>query len=71
MLPVLGGTLLILKLSESERHTFERLFASGLLFGIGTSMKQPALLFIPFGAIYIVWKSAQQRFPLKIILLRI
>jgi hypothetical protein len=71
MLPVLGGTLLILKLSESERHTFERICASGLLFGIGALMKQPALLFIPFGAIYIVWKSAQQRFPLKIILLRI
>jgi hypothetical protein len=71
MVPVLGGTLLILKLSESEQHAFRRLFASGLLFGIGALMKQPALLFIPFGAIYIVWKDAQRGLPLKIILVRI
>src|SRR5437016_7748010 len=35
MLPVLGGTLLILKLSESEHHAIGRIFASGSLFGIG------------------------------------
>jgi hypothetical protein len=70
MLPVLGGTLLILKLSESERHIFARLFASGLLFGIGALMKQPALLFIPFGAIHLLWNDVQQRFTPKKILLR-
>src|SRR5437899_6296339 len=70
MLPVLGGTLLILKYSESERHAFERLFASGLLFGIGALMKQPALLFIPFGAIYLLWNDVRQRLTPKKILLR-
>src|SRR5207249_9746038 len=53
MLPVLGGTLLILKLSESEHHAIGRIFASGSLFGIGVLMKQPALLFIPFGVLYL------------------
>ena len=33
MLPVLGGTLLILKLSESEHHAIGRIFAIGSLFG--------------------------------------
>jgi hypothetical protein len=70
MLPVLGGTLLILKLSESDRHAFERLFASGLLFGIGALMKQPALLFILFGAIYLLWNDVRQRLTSKKILLR-
>jgi hypothetical protein len=70
MLPVLGGTLLILQLSESEWHAFKRLFASGLLFGIGTLMKQPALLFIPFGAIYLLWNDVRQRLTSKKILLR-
>ena len=68
MLPVLGGALLILK--ESERHAFGRLFASGLLFGIGALMKQPALLFIPFGAIHLLWNDVHQQFKLKKILLR-
>ena len=44
--PVLGGMLLILTLSESERHAFKRILASGLLFGLGALMKQPAVLFI-------------------------
>jgi hypothetical protein len=71
MLPVLGGTLLILKISESKHDTFGLLFVSGLLFGLGGLMKQPALLFIPFGASYIAWKDAHGRFPLKIIVARI
>ncbi len=71
MLPVLGGMLLILKISESEQPGFRRLFASGLLFGIGGLMKQPALVFIPFGAAYVLWKSAQQRLLVKKITARI
>jgi hypothetical protein len=70
MVPVLGGTLLILKLSESNRQAFKRLFASGLLFGIGALMKQPALLFVPFGAIYLLWNDLRERFIPKEILLR-
>jgi hypothetical protein len=41
-----------------------------LLFGIGALMKQPALLFIPFGAIYLLCNDVRQRFTPKKILLR-
>jgi hypothetical protein len=70
MVPVLGGALLILNLSQSERHAFKRLSASGLLFGIGALMKQPALLFIPFGAIHLLCNDVHRRLVLKNILLR-
>src|SRR5882724_1971152 len=70
MVFVLGGTLLMLRLLESERHSFGRLYTSGLLFGIGALMKQPALLFIPFGAIHLLWNDVHQRFILKKVLLR-
>src|SRR6266850_1346778 len=54
VLALLGGILLLLKeqrvtASEpSQPNQLVRLFASGLLFGIGALMKQPGLLFIPF-----------------------
>ena len=68
MLPVLGGTLLLLH--GPNRQGFGRLFASGLLFGIGVLMKQPAVFFIPFGAIYLLWNDVHRRFSPKKILLR-
>jgi len=58
VLPVLGGTLLLL--NESDRQQFGRLFASGLLFGLAVLMKQPALFFILFAAIYLVSKGLQR-----------
>jgi len=48
MLPVLAGTFLLL-----EPHPMKRVLASGALFGIGLLMKQPACLFVLFGAIYL------------------
>ena len=77
VLPLLGGILLLLKeqrvtASESSQpKQLVRLFASGLLFGIGALMKQPGLLFIPFGAIYIVWDDLNRRRSLNRMLLRI
>ena len=77
VLPVLGGILLLLKqqgVTASEPSRLKQLmelFASGLLFGIGALMKQPGLLFIPFGAIYIVWNDLNRRLPLNRMLLRI
>jgi Dolichyl-phosphate-mannose-protein mannosyltransferase len=77
VLPVLGGILLLLKqqrvtASEPPKAIqFVPLFASGLLFGIAVLMKQPALLFIPFGAIYIIWNDLNRRLSLNRILLRI
>jgi len=97
MLPVLGGTLLLLTSvpigaardrqtanttqqarktafakghhsspsqgahKQSKRTVLWQLFASGLLFGIGLLMKQPAVFFVLFGAIYLL--AGLERFP--------
>ena len=63
MLPVLGGTLLLL--NKSDRRPFGRLFASGLLFGIGLLMKQPAVFFILFGAGFLVCNEIRRHSTLK------
>ena len=68
MLPVLGGALLLLH--ESGRQRLARLFASGLLFGLALVMKQPAVFFILFGAIYLVSKDVHREFNLKGFFLR-
>src|SRR5438094_4193675 len=51
VLPVLGGAFLLL--NQRNRLRRGRLFLSGLLMGLGLLMKQPALFFILFGAIYL------------------
>jgi hypothetical protein len=77
MLPVLAGILLLLTgpgvtpSEPTQLRQFVPLFASGLLFGIGALMKQPALFFIPLGAIYVFWKDAQRGIPVRPIFLRI
>jgi hypothetical protein len=48
IIPVLGGTLLLLH--PPQRHSAARLFTSGLLFGLGFLVKQPAIFFIFFAA---------------------
>ncbi|HWX15275.1 MAG TPA: glycosyltransferase family 39 protein [Chthoniobacterales bacterium] len=68
MLPVLGGALLLLY--RTHRQAFTRLFGSGLLFGLGVLMKQPAVFFILFGATYLFARDIRERFPLKTIFLR-
>jgi hypothetical protein len=67
-LPALGGTLLLLK--ATERRAFGLLFASGLLFGLGVLMKQPAVFFALFGAIYLVSNNLHRRFRSERIFLR-
>ncbi len=69
MLPVLGGTLLLL--NPSGQRGFGRVFASGVLFGIGVLMKQPAAPFILFGAASILWNDIRRRAAFKTIALRI
>jgi hypothetical protein len=67
LLPVLSGTLLVF--NSAGRQALGRLFASGLLFGIGLLMKQPAVFFALFGAIYLVCNNLPHRFrPAKIFL---
>jgi len=67
LLPVLGGTLLLIK--TTDRRHLGWLFASGSLFGVGVLMKQPAVFFALFGAIYIVVNSLRRRLRLEKILL--
>ncbi len=55
--PVLGGTLLILKVYDSGRSAFGRLFASGLLFGLAVLMKQSGAFFVVFATIYLIVKE--------------
>jgi hypothetical protein len=68
LLPVLGGTLLLL--NSTDRQGLGRLFASGLLFGIGLLMKQPAVFFVLFGTIYLVSSNLRRRAEAKTILVR-
>jgi len=68
LLPVLGGTLLLF--NTTDRRTLGRIFASGLLFGIGLLMKQPGVFFALFGAIYLVSSDLHHRVRPKKILLR-
>jgi len=68
MLPVLGGTLLLL--TTKDRQVSGRLFTSGLLFGIGLLMKQPGAFFPLFGAIYLFSRGFHRRFALKTVLLQ-
>ena len=82
MLPVLGGTLLLLGKKcdatlQVARHqgascglASQWLFASGLLFGIGLLMKQPAIFFIVFGAVYLLVSDLHLSLQWKRILLR-
>lgn len=88
MLPVLGGTLLLLKPVAAvcdrgksvQRHDgrspeashqavpaaliercYSELFVSGCMFGIGLLMKQPAIFFVLFGTIYLLFKGIRLR----------
>jgi hypothetical protein len=70
MLPVVGGSLLLLNLKQSDRPAFGRLFGSGLLFGVALLMKQPAVFFVLFAAIYLLCRDMRSRLGLKAILLR-
>jgi len=68
LLPVLGGSLLLFK--STKPQALGRLFASGLLFGIGLLMKQPALFFALFGTIYLVSSDLRRRASVRKILVR-
>src|SRR5262245_49419155 len=70
MRPVLTGSLLLLWDWPYQRG-FGRVFASGVLFGIGVLMKQPAAVFILFGAASILCNDIRRRATFKTIALRI
>jgi hypothetical protein len=66
LLPVLGGTLLLW--NPTDRQALGKLFTSGLLFGIGLLMKQPAVFFALFGTIYLVYSNLHRQARRKKIL---
>jgi Dolichyl-phosphate-mannose-protein mannosyltransferase len=68
VLPVLGGALLLL--NHWGRETLAKLLASGLLFGLGLLMKQPAIFFVLFGAVYLLCNDVKNRVGLKKMALR-
>jgi len=55
MLFVIAGALLLLKALQEQSPW--RFFASGMLFGTGILMKQPAIAFSLFGATYLLGKT--------------
>lgn len=70
MLPALAGTLLLLW-DRPDHRDFARVFASGVLFGLAVLMKQPAALFILFGAASILCSDIRHRATFKTIALRL
>jgi Dolichyl-phosphate-mannose-protein mannosyltransferase len=52
VLPAIAGILLLLKAIEKRRKSL--FFCSGMLLGLGVLMKQPGLLFVIFGAFYLL-----------------
>jgi hypothetical protein len=68
VLPVLGAAFLLLK--QQNRLGVGRLFLSGLLMGLGLLMKQPALFFILFAAIYLFLADVRAGLVLQKTILR-
>lgn len=56
---VLAGCLLLLKSVETRK--LSTVFWSGLFFGLAFVMKQPGLLFLLFGALYLLWTDRRVR----------
>ncbi len=66
MLPTLLGTLVLLK----PVLTKKMVFVSGILFGAGLLMKQPAIFFICFGATWLLFRDWRARLTFRQTLLR-
>jgi 4-amino-4-deoxy-L-arabinose transferase-like glycosyltransferase len=62
MLPVLGGMLLLVQ--EARRESIWKIGSSGLLFGLGLLMKQPAIFFVVSGALGLAAYDFRRRFSL-------
>src|SRR5262249_34801431 len=66
MLPTLVGALVLL----DPVLTKKMVFVSGILFGAGLVMKQPAIFFICFGAAYLLFRDWRARLTFRQTLLR-
>ena len=54
LLPAAGGMLLLLRAMETGQR--KHFFLSGILFGLGILMKQPALFLALFAVIFVSWR---------------
>jgi Dolichyl-phosphate-mannose-protein mannosyltransferase len=68
VLPVLAGMLLLLR--PPDRRSKKIIFTSGAVFGLGLLMKQPGLLFVVFGAAYLLGSDWRAHLNFGQILLR-
>ena len=66
MLPALLGALVLLK----PVLTKKMVFVSGILFGVALLMKQPAIFFICFGAVYLLFQDWRTKLGFNQMLLR-
>jgi hypothetical protein len=66
MLPALLGALVLLR----PVLTKKMVFVSGIFFGVGMLMKQPAIFFICFGGIYLLFRDWRAKLGLNQVLLR-
>src|SRR6476659_4611231 len=66
MLPTLLGALVLLK----PVLTKKMVFVSGIFFGAGLLMKQPAIFFICFGAAYLLFRDWRAKFGFNQMLFR-
>jgi hypothetical protein len=66
MLPTLLGALVLLK----PVLTKKMVFVSGILFGAGVLMKQPAIFFICFGAAYLLFRDWRTKLSFRQMLMR-
>lgn len=68
VLPVLAGAFLLVRPAHAPSKAV--VFVSGVLFGVGLLMKQPAIFFVAFGAYYLFHRDWRARLGWKLILLR-
>ena len=66
---VSGGLLLLLY--SVERKSLGIVLITGVVFGLGVLMKQPALAFVVFGAVYLLIADIRRATPLHRALLRV
>jgi 4-amino-4-deoxy-L-arabinose transferase-like glycosyltransferase len=59
VLAALGGILVLLVALKSQR--LSHIFWSGLLLGIGFTMKQPGVFFVAFAVLYLAWTYLRER----------
>jgi hypothetical protein len=69
VLPAVAGLLLLLKAAESKKTLLYA--SSGLLLGLAFLMKQPGILFVIFGGLYLAWSEWNRPIPWRSLFIKI